>query len=145
MGSNRKNVKILEDVKINVKIKLSALWIAVMFIYIYADIKTIFEPGLIEQIIAGEMGGFEITQTFLFVAALLMTIPCIMLFLSLILKSKANRLLNIIVSILHITLIITQQFMPGKVWYYYRYYNIVELVFHLLIVWYAWKWPRQEA
>ncbi len=45
----------LEDVKINVKIKLSALWIAVMFLYVYADFKALLQPGLIELIIAGEL------------------------------------------------------------------------------------------
>jgi len=30
----KKTARILEDVKINVKIKLSALWVAVMFLYI---------------------------------------------------------------------------------------------------------------
>ncbi len=34
-NSNIKTARILEDVKINVKIKLSALWVAVMFLYIY--------------------------------------------------------------------------------------------------------------
>ena len=39
MNLNRKTATILEDVKINVKIKLAALWVALMFLYIYADIK----------------------------------------------------------------------------------------------------------
>ena len=144
MNSNKKTVE-MEDVKINVKIKLAALWVAVMFIYVYADIKTFFQTGLIEQIIAGEVAGIEITQAFLFGAAILMSIPAVMIFLSLTLKPKANRLVNIILSILHIGLIIALQFMPAEVWAYYVYYNFLEIVFHLLIVWYAWKWPKQEG
>jgi len=42
MESSKKKEKIFEDVKISVKIKLAALWVAVMFIYVYADIKTFF-------------------------------------------------------------------------------------------------------
>jgi len=38
--------KTLQDDKVNVKIILSALWVAVMFIYVYADIKTLFQPEI---------------------------------------------------------------------------------------------------
>jgi len=43
----------LEDVKINVKIKLSALWATLMFLYIYADLLGNMEPGHIEGVISG--------------------------------------------------------------------------------------------
>ena len=73
----------LEDVKINVRIKLSALWAAVMFLYVYADIKAFFKPGIIEGLMAGKAGDFQITQGFLLVSAIIMTIPGVMIFLSL--------------------------------------------------------------
>ena len=34
-----------EDVKIHVKMKLSALWVALMLLYIYADILSLFKPA----------------------------------------------------------------------------------------------------
>jgi len=34
MSSNKKTARILEDVKVNVKIKLSALWVTLLLIYI---------------------------------------------------------------------------------------------------------------
>ena len=40
--------RILEDVKVNVKWKISALWIAMMFLYVYADIFGFSQPGAIE-------------------------------------------------------------------------------------------------
>ena len=43
----------LEDVKINVKIKLSALWVAAMFLYVYGDIVGFMKPGAIEDYIKG--------------------------------------------------------------------------------------------
>ncbi len=135
---------ILQDDKVNVKIILSALWVAVMFIYVYADIKTLFQPEIPEQIISGIVGGMTINQSFLFAAAILMSIPPIMILLSLILKPSINRWLNIIVSFLHILLIIITRFVPGKIWYYYIYYQSIEAIFHSLIIWYAWRWPIQE-
>ncbi len=38
----------LEDLKINVKIKLAALWASVMFCYIYADYFGLYEPGKLQ-------------------------------------------------------------------------------------------------
>jgi hypothetical protein len=136
--------KTLQNEKVNVKIILSALWIAVMFIYVYADIKTLFQPEIPEQIISGVMGGMTINQSFLFAAAILMSIPAIMILLSLILKPSINRWVNIIVSLLHIILIIITRFVPSKIWYYYIYYQSIEAIFHFLIIWYAWRWPIQE-
>ena len=144
MNSNRKTARILEDVKINVKIKLAALWIALMFLYIYADIKAIFQPGIIEQIIAGEVEGIQITPTLLLGTAILMSIPGIMVLLSLVLKAKVNRWVNIIVSISHIGLAINFMLMPGG-WAYSYIYSIGQVVWLLLIVWSAWKWPKQEG
>ena len=136
--------KILQNELVNVKIILSALWIAVMFIYVYADIKTLFQPEIPEQIISGIMAGMTINQSFLFAAAILMSIPTIMIILSLTLKPSINRWVNIIVSFLHIILIIITRFVPGKIWYYYIYYQSIEAIFHFLIIWYAWRWPIQE-
>ena len=136
--------KTLQNEKVNVKIILSSLWVAVMFIYVYADIKTLFQPEIPEQIISGIVGGMKISQGFLFAAAILMSIPPIMIILSLILRPNINRWLNIIVSFLHIALIIITRFVPGKIWYYYIYYQSIEAIFHLLIIWYAWRWPIEE-
>ena len=139
---NSKNT--LQDEKVNVKIILAALWVAVMFIYVYADIKTLFQPEIPEQIISGIIGGMTINQSFLFAAAILMSVPPIMILLSLILKPSINRWVNIIVSFLHIVLIIVTRFVPSKIWYYYIYYQSIEAIFHLMIIWYAWRWPVQE-
>jgi hypothetical protein len=133
----------LEDVKINVKIKLSVLWVAVMFLYIYVDYFTLYIPGHIEDILAGIVWKFQITQTWALSAMILMTIPIIMIFLSLTLKAKANRWTNIIVGILHILLAIAN--VIGETWAFYIFGTIAEIVLLSLIVWNAWKWPKQEA
>jgi len=62
-----------------------------MFIYVYADIKTLFQPEIPQQIISGIVAGMTINQSFLFAAALLMSIPPIMILLSLTLEPTINR------------------------------------------------------
>ncbi len=142
MNSNKKTARILKDMKINVKIKLSGLWAAVMLVYIYGDLFGFYKPGHIEEIRAAE--GPLGSQISLVGAAILMAIPAIMVFLSLTLKAKANRWTNIILGIIYTGVMLFTMFLPG-VWAYYIFLGIVEVVLTVLIVWSAWKWPKQEA
>lgn len=135
----------LDDPKINIKIKLAGMWASVMFIFIYVDLFGLFIPGFMEKIIAGEVGftGIEITQAFLLSVIILMIIPSLMIFLSLALKAKTNRLANIVVGIFKISVVIAA--MIGEVWIYYIFASVVEIVILSLIVWAAWKWPGQDG
>ena len=143
MNSNKKTARILEDVKINVKIKLSVLWVALMFFYLYNDVLSLFRGDMIEEIIAGELPiGSQIS---LVGAAILMAIPIVMVFLSLTLKAKVNRWVNIILGIFHAGVLLASLFVPGEIWAYSALYMILEAVFIALIVGHAWKWPKQEA
>ncbi len=142
MNTNNKTAK-MEDVKINVKIKLSALWAASMFLYIYVDYFYLYVPGHLEQMIAGKMGPLPTTQVSLLAALTLMMIPSLMIFLSLALKAKWNRWVNIIVGTLKIVVLLAA--VIGESWAFYIFATIVELVLLSLIVWFAWKWPNPEG
>ena len=39
----------MNELKIGVKLKLSALWVTMMLLYIYADILSLFRPGQITE------------------------------------------------------------------------------------------------
>jgi hypothetical protein len=143
MNSEIKAATILEDVKINVKLKLSVLWATAMFVYIYVDIFGFYQPGEIENILAGKVWEFEITQTWALGSLLLMTIPSLMVFLSLALPAKMNRWTNIIVAALYILIAIGNPI--GETWAYIYFGSLVEVVLLLLVVRYAWKWPKQKV
>ena len=74
-----------------------------------------------------------------------MAIPSVMVFLSLTLKAKANRWTNIILGIFHWGVLLATILFGPSAEIYYIFYIIVESVLIALIVWYAWKWPKQEA
>lgn len=65
MNSGKKTAAILDDAKINIKMKLAALWIVVNLLYLYVDIYSFYRPGMIKSAIAGEVAGFQITQAWL--------------------------------------------------------------------------------
>ena len=143
--NSQKTAAILEDPKTNIKTKLSGLWVATVFLFIYVDYFGLFVPGVLEKIIEGEVAdtGIQITTQFLLAGLTVVMIPSLMIVLSLTLKAKANRWTNIIVGILEI-LVVVSSFFIGKPEAHYLFGSGVELVLLLLIVWYAWKWPKQE-
>ena len=141
MNSNKKTARILEDVKINVKMKLSGLWVAAMFSWVYGDLLRMYSGDYI----AGEgIGGMQISPELLWlVSAIIMIVPGAMVFLSLTLKNKANRWANIIIGIFYTGLNLIG--LPTYQSTYDKFLIFVGIVFTALIVWYAWKWPKQEA
>ena len=143
MKRQRKTVKLLEDVKVNVKIKLAALWVTLLVIYIYVDIFGFYKPGIIEDILAGKVWEFEITQAWALGALILMMIPSLMVLLSTILKASVNRWTNIVVAILYIAVGIGTTI--GETWAFYIAGHVVGIVLLLIIIWTAFRWPKKEA
>ena len=123
--------------KVDVRVKLSALWASVMLCYIYGDIFNFFKPGTLKDIIAGNTGAFG-TQGGLLAAAVLMAIASMMVFLSLVLGATASRYANIVLGLVYTVVIIAT--MPGA-WAFYVFLGIVEAALTLTIVWYALRWP----
>jgi hypothetical protein len=130
-------------VRVGVRLKISALWIAMLFLFAYGDIFGFFKPGQIEEVISGEISGIKITQVFLLGAAVYIAIASVMVFLSLVLRPRVNRWTNIVLSILFIVSIGVSAI--GETWVYFIFLSITEIGLLLLIVWYAWTWPREEA
>jgi hypothetical protein len=145
LGSQKKASEPLVDSKIDVKTKLAMLWVALVLCYAYADILSFFQPGTLEELLTGEIAGMEMSQGFLLGGAILMTIPIFMTVLSLLMKARVNRLVNIIVGVFHACVLATTLLVPGDTWAFYAYFMIVEAVFIGLIVWHAWKWPVQAG
>ena len=142
----KKTASMPEEKKVNVKVKLALLWVALMFFYIYNDLFSLFQPGHVAELVEGQLEGVQFTQTLLFGAAVLMAFPSLMILLSLTLKARANRLVNIVVGILHILVLIGTQFIgEGETWFYWRFYELLEALFLALIIWTAWKWPATES
>ncbi len=142
MSSNEKTAAVLVDAKIDVKMKLAILWAALVLCYAYADIISFFQPGIVEELLTGEIAGIEMSQGFLLSMSVLMTVPILMTVLSLLLKAMVNRLVNIIVGVFHACVLATTMLVPADTWAYYAYFMTVEAVLIGMIVWHAWKWPE---
>jgi hypothetical protein len=128
---------------IGVNAKLSALWAAMMFLYVYADVLSLYRPGQVDEISSGMMGPFEVSQGSLLMASVIVIIPALMIFLSLVLNNTVNRWSNLVAGGLF-TLVNVSNLL-GETWAYYLIFGILEIAITLLIIWYAWLWPRGAA
>ncbi|MBB5634395.1 hypothetical protein HDF26_002937 [Pedobacter cryoconitis] len=134
-----------QDFKINIKLKLSALWISVMFCYIYGDFFSLFVPGRIQGLINGQSGAGPTTPLVLLQYAILLSLPPLMIFLSLVLNPKVNRMVNIIAGLLFtIIMLLVVGSSISKWMIFYSYLGVLEIIITCLIVRYAWFWPRER-
>ena len=143
MTSIETRASVLEDVKVPVKLKLSALWAALMFLYAYGDIFAYFRPGFIEDVMAGEVFAFEINQVFLLAISIYVAIPAVMVFLVLLLSPVINRWVNVVLGLVYAATILLSTI--GEDFVYYVFLSVLEAAIALLIVWFAWKWPVERG
>ena len=143
MNSQKVPQMALEDIKLNVKLKLAALWASFMFLYIYVDYFHLYMPGTLENMLAGKVFVFEVTQAFLLVVLATVTIPALMIFLSIALPAKINRCTNIILATVYIPYTLFN--LVGEAWMHMVFGAIVEVVLLSLVIWYAWKWSELQA
>ncbi len=127
----------MDRADIGVRLKLSALWATMMFLYVYADVLSLYRPGEIDEIRDGMMGPLDVSQSTLMAASVVVIIPALMIFLSLILPSGINRWTNIIAGAVFTLVNISN--LLGETWVYYWVFGILEILVTLLIVRYAWK------
>ena len=120
----------------DVEAKISTLWVVVMFALLAADVLSSYIPGANEEM-AEFAGGTPIPQLML-VAAILMAIPIVMIFLSRVLKRGVNRWANIIAAVITIVYVIG----GGSVYPHYIFLAAIEVVSLFLIIWYAWTWSE---
>jgi len=130
------------------KIKISVLWLFKEGTLLADLILVLWEPGVIAQIMAGEIEGEKIGPEFLLLFAIFMLVPLVMAFLSLTLKNPTNRWANIILGIVFAGLELFELVeVLAQSSAYNAAYEILMLsafVALALIVWYAWK-SKQKA
>jgi hypothetical protein len=127
--------------KIEVRLKISALWIATLFLFAFGDIFGFLRPGRLEEVMSGEISGIEITQVFLLAISVYVAIASLMIFLSLVLRPTVCCWANIVLGILYTLSVVASTI--GETDAYYLFLSAAEVALLLPIVWYAWTWRPQ--
>jgi len=143
-GSPDETSKTITERKDN-KVILSALWIFVLFNYLYCDVLSLMDPDYLRQYLAGNVGGVQLTSGFLLAASILMEIPIAMILLSRVLEYRANRRANIIAGTFMTVVQFSTLFFGTSPTNYYVFFSIIEIACTAFIVQYAWKWANPES
>jgi hypothetical protein len=134
----------LHDPPAPVRAKLAAAWTSLMFFYIYVDHLHLYKPGAVDDILAGVVFEFDISQTFVVVSLMLVGIPSLMIMLSMTLPARASRTLNLVVASLYIPVSVFN--LSGGSWlYFYGLGVVVEVILLAYILRSAWAWPRTAS
>jgi hypothetical protein len=134
-----------QDTRIDVKLVLSALWIAMLIVFAYVDIFGFLRADVLRAALDGKMAttGITVDQMFLVFTDVYILIPTLMVFLSLVLRPRVNRIVNIVVALFYAVSIIAACI--GETWAYYFLGSAVEVVLLVAIVRTAWTWPRTQV
>jgi Family of unknown function (DUF6326) len=129
-----------EPSHVNVRVKISALWTSMLFVFAYVDLFSLYRADFRADLEAGEVGGFDVNQSFLFATTVYVVIPSLMVFLALVLRARVARIVNIALSVVYALTVIAGAI--GE-WNYYILGSAVEVALLAAIVNYAWTWPRE--
>ncbi|MBL4569280.1 MAG: hypothetical protein JKY69_06465 [Flavobacteriaceae bacterium] len=137
-------MNMLENQKVNIKIILASLWASVTLCYLYGDYFELYTPDKVNSLITGENNLDSPTK--LLIASIILAISSVMVAASIILKPKINRILNIIFGTLFTIMMVLIGIVSTNEWYlFYVFLAFLESIITALIVWYAWKWPKEKA
>lgn len=130
-----------EETPVNIKIILAGLWTSVTLCYLYGDYFELYIPGKAKGLVEGT--NLLDNPVKLFMAAVVLALPAVMVFLSLMLKAKINRILNIILGIFFTAIMLLIAATSLTAWRtFYVFLALLESFITILIVWKAWKWKR---
>ena len=120
----------------NIKTKLSTLWIVVMMNMIFADIlgfaMTLMSGDLTPEMVVPDWG--------MLIFAMILQIPIFMILLSRALKRNASRWVNTFAAIATTAFVV----LGASFNIVYYFFAGMEILCMALIVYYAWTWPEHE-
>ena len=121
------------------QMRISTLWIVVMFNIVFADILSFIAPGFMAGVVMGTVDGIVLTQEMLLGFAILLEIPIAMIYFSRTLEGKANRLANLVAGIITIIFVVG----GGSLTPHYIFFASIEVLCILLIIGIAFKRPAE--
>ena len=122
---------------VDTRLKIAALWTAMLFIFVYVDLFSLYRPDVRADLEAGRLFAFDVSQAFLFFTTLYIVLPSLMIYLTLVLSRGINRVLNLALAAVYAVTIV-----GGAVgeWGYFVLGSAVEAALLAAVVYHAWTW-----
>ena len=127
------------------KLRITVLWIFLAVCQSANMALLMLGPGVLRGLMAGQLWGYNTHSAAVQInIALIWLIPAAMAYLTLVLNAAASRWTNAVVAAISalfaLSTLISQ---PAGVSTGVNFVGIVGILVALLIIWHAWKWPRE--
>lgn len=123
-----------------VRIKISAAWTAMLFVFAYVDMFSLYRPDVRAQLQAGTLAGFDIGDPFLTATTGYVVLPSLLIVATLALRAPVARWLNVILGAVYAFTVVAASI--GEMTYYLLG-SVVEVGLLVAIVRWAWHWPHR--
>ena len=128
-----------QDYRINPRIKIAALWTAMLFVFVYVDLFSLYRSDVRADIAAGKIAAFTIGQGYLLGVTIYVLIPSLMVFLSLVLPVRLTRMVNVVAAVVYAVTVAGSAI--GE-WNYFILGSVAEVAALAGVAYYAWTWPK---
>jgi hypothetical protein len=127
---------------VDIRLRLSALWVAMLFVFAYVDLFALYRPDVRAALENGKIFVFDVSQTALLGMTLYIIIPSLMVYLTLVMGRHLSRIVNMTVAAIYSLTIV-----GGAVgeWSYYVLGSIVEVLLLAVVIHHAWTWPKNTT
>lgn len=126
---------------VDMRAKLSALWIYVFLNMIFRDLHELGRPGFLEEMMTGVVGGIRVTEGLMLIGGMMIAVPLLIIPLTHFLSCKASRLANILIGALHLVVTVGVNRTPDLDDVFFA---VIEIVALLLIIRLAWNWKEHS-
>ncbi len=133
MSPKEQKETVLENPKVNVRILLAGFWICHFLLWTFGDMLSLLQETAV-----------PITETiFLIIAPTLAITQTLMVVFSLIGEPKYIRSANLVITLVFLLFNVGYLAESSESWNYIL--GLAYILFNVLIIWHAWKWPKQEG
>ncbi|MHC2998543.1 hypothetical protein OB08_04745 [Microbacterium sp. HJ5] len=131
------------DHPLPVRVKLAAAWTSFMFLYVYVDVLNFYKPGVVDGILNGFIWKFDISSMLLTIFLVSVSIPAVMVLLSVTLPAQVSRVTNLVVASLLIPYSLFNAAGTSVEWIPFYAISIgIEVLILGFILRSAWTWAR---
>lgn len=129
----------LDPAPVSVRVRISSLWVAMLFVFAYVDLFSLYRADVRADLAAGQMSAFSIDQGFLLAVTAYIAVPSLMVVLTLVLPARVARAANVALALLYAITVV-----GGAIgeWQYYLLGSVLEVAALLAVVYFAFTWPR---
>ena len=92
-----RSMNVLDVSTVSIKTRIAVLWVSATLCYLYGDVIAFYGPGALQKMIDGKLGEWTVTPNWLLGVGVLMSLPAVMVALTVLLKPVVSRWLNVVV------------------------------------------------